>query len=526
MQRLTGADDPDTPIDAATAIVAMVQAAIEHGAKATDAVEVARQYVRDVAVQAAAEADATLAVRNSFAPYERKVFDLPQLQEEKESLQSRWSQLNVALAFIGSQNGEDIAFDKDAGVWRLWGYDGWYEVLDVLQEIGEYVRILTDGEGQQFVKDWGKASTLRGIESLARPYKTEAFDAKPDLVGLTRGPYDDQFPIVLDTNTGEVANQLYDDFISRRLPIRPAPFPSKQWKAFVDDCLSAYAPADRQLVHAFLQEWAGAALSGHARRSDGLAFLLGPPGTGKSTFAGALCAVFGEYGATVQGVHILKDRDSHLQWLANLRGKRLAWIDEVPRRGEWQTHHVNALVDGRPITANRMRQDDLTFVSQAHVIVTGNRLPAADVGEGIWSRLVVVSFENKPTKDHPDMLAELLKDSAGILAWALDGRRRTIRKKGVITIPPVLRRQAERVQKEADPVGLFMDECLVLDTFATVSSADLRAAFEAWWKDNGEGRQPSDRTVAKRLTALGIPPSTSINSGKERGRIGVRLVAQ
>ena len=198
----------------------------------------------------------------------------------------------------------------------------------------------------------------------------------------------------------------------------------------------------------------------------------------------------------------------------------------MPRRGEWQANHINALVDGRPITANSMRQNDVTFTSTSHVIVTGNQMPRADAVEGIWSRLVPIMFEHRPSEDRPDLMAELLEDGGGVLEWAMEGLRRTIRA-GAVQIPDVLRRESERVRTDADPVALFVQECIEQDAEASVTAAALRTSlYDAWWEHNGEGRPPSDRSVMKRLTALGLPPSTSIRAGTTRGRVGVRLKAE
>ena len=448
------------------------------------------------------------------------VLDLDRRAEDRAALDGRWSEHNVAVCWAGGPESDEVAWDPDALLWRQWTYYGWREHPDIVGEIAWYLHGLVPNN-PSLIKQWGSLGAARAVEQFGRGLKARQFDEHPNLVGLPRHPHD-ALIYALDTSTGEVQQQEQDDHITRTLAYFPAPRPSQAWLEFVDECLSAYAPPERALVAAYLRQWAGAALSGKARRSDGLLFLLGPTGTGKSKFTGVLHAVLGGYSTVVNPKNILKDGDDHLSWLAAQQGARLVWIDEVPRRGAWQTEHVNALVDGRPITANRMRRDPVTFTSEAHVMVTGNFAPHAEQEEGVWSRLAIVRFENHPTVDRTDLLEELLDDGDGVLAWIVEGLRDNARR--ALAIPDVLRQEAERVKAEANSVALFVQERIERDPEASVTSADLLADWREWFAHNGEGPPISERAFASRLTALGLPKTRSIRDGNARGRVGVRLL--
>ena len=176
--------------------------------------------------------------------------------------------------------------------------------------------------------------------------------------------------------------------------------PSAQWDSFVFDSLAAYDPEDRLAVKDYLQEWAGAALTGDC--VDGaMVFMHGRPGTGKSTFCETLAACFGDYSATVQGSRVAGEDHQHLQWLAGLNGKRLLYVDEVPERGKWRTDVLSTMIEGGTLEAHKMRQNSFNFQSTLQVIITGNFKPRANAVGGIWRRLRMIRIPERTRRGQP-----------------------------------------------------------------------------------------------------------------------------
>ena len=64
--------------------------------------------------------------------------------------------------------------------------------------------------------------------------------------------------------------------------------------------LTTTSPQTGHIVHDFLQEWAGSALTGDCS-DEAMLFLYGRHGSGKSTFAETLLEVFAGYGAMITG---------------------------------------------------------------------------------------------------------------------------------------------------------------------------------------------------------------------------------
>ena len=153
-------------------------------------------------------------------------------------------------------------------------------------------------------------------------------------------------------------------------------------------------------------------------------FLWGQSGTGKGVFAETLRHVMGEYGTVLAGDRIAGREQGHRQWVVGLQGRRLVLINELPERGRWHTADLNAIIEGGPIEGNSMRQNSVTFESQASVLIVGNHRPRASAASGIWRRLVQVEFRNKPASPDTRLLEKLKLEAPGILAWMIEGSAR------------------------------------------------------------------------------------------------------
>ena len=152
----------------------------------------------------------------------------------------------------------------------------------------------------------------------------------------------------------------------------------------------------------------------------------------------------------------------HLQWLAGLDGKRYVAIHELPERGAWQSDTLNQLVSGGVVEANKMRQDSFNFQSIAHIIATGNHRPRAAAGSGIWRRMAIIEFQNKPETPDKTLRAKFLANLPGIMAWALQGLDEWIAAGRELVEPDVLLRDRNAYQQDAAPVAQFVAECLTL----------------------------------------------------------------
>ncbi len=464
---------------------------------------------------------------------ERRKADYLKWQKDTD-LYGPLSEASLAEWFYRSNHGL-IAYDYDLDQWREWlGGGGWgsgywrnvREITEpVLHHISNALGVRFDAATATDAKRWLSRSTVNAVIELAKHKFARRceWDADANRIGLPNGYY-------LDTDTGDIECQSWQDYISRNLPDGidgggDDAGVSKRFDNFVFDCLEHYPPADRFAVKDFLQEWAGSALTGDCR--DELAvFLYGPRGTGKSVYTETIAACMGVYGATVSGNRVARDNNQHPQWLAGLQGKRLVYVHELPDSGRWQSEYLNTLIDGGTVEANRMRQDSINFRSVAHVIATGNHRPSAPSSDGIWRRLAVVQFRHVPDVPDTNLKADLLRNELpGVFVWLLEGLNRWIDNGRKLTIPEVLKQDTAGYEADSDPVRQFVDDCLIIAPGCVVGNADLYAAFTEWWEANQGGKVMTPNRLSRRLTDMGLPSSSPMERGTKRGRIGVGLLA-
>jgi putative DNA primase/helicase len=94
----------------------------------------------------------------------------------------------------------------------------------------------------------------------------------------------------------------------------------------------------------------------------------------------------------------------------------------------------------------------------------------------------------------------------GIAAWAVEGAAR-LQRQGQYTVPPSGAALLERWKREADTVGLFVDEKCerCTEAAAGAGSADLYRAYKNWATEQGY-RAGSAKTFAHRMETLKLHP--------------------
>ena len=442
---------------------------------------------------------------------------------EREALPSL-SEQSLTEAVMRTFQGM-YAYNRDAGTWRVWGdilpgLGPWADAKDMHRQISFEIRNLIDADSQTQAQRWLSRSTFGNVEFLLREWLSAEWDTNPHVLGLPGGGK-------LDTRDGSIEQQSAQDHISRSLGtgLPDTEGISKAWDNFVWDCLAHYDLADRYAVKDYLQQWAGAALTGDCRDEAAL-FLYGKPGTGKSTFLETLAHVFGDYAYTVQGKRLF-DHQGHTQWLAGCRDRRLVTIREMPNTREaWPSDLLNELISGGEVEANFMRQNSINFPSRAHVIFTGNHQPKADAASGLWRRLRLVQFQAQPETPNTALKTELRADLEGILEWCLVGLDAWENKGRTLDTPAVLLSDIETYRKEANPLERWFDECVIEVSTATTTAATMYESMVAWWGDNVSDKPPSRKSLGTFLTDHGYQSvSKWANGTNDKTYNGLGLLA-
>ena len=437
----------------------------------------------------------------------------------------------------------DLAFDRATGEWLEWDFHGWevtYCVeLHIKSHVERHIPKMKTPEKQQDINNrWLNLRTYRAVAEYAKNVLGDDFDSDSRFVGL---PY----RLKLVTETGEIWPSNPCDNIRKRLPnaVDWRSYPdledydgkdpwevSRLWTTTIDEMLGSYSPIDRIKIANFLKQWFGSALLGDTRNEIAI-FLHGPRGSGKSTIAETMAKVFGGYFAGIAGARLKANSNDHLQWVAKLDGALLATVGELPDRAQWPAHLLNQLISGEFVTANQMRQNDKTFESRIHLLVTGNHRPKADANDGIWRRLGLIKCNHLPDKVNKHLKDQLLAELPGIFNWALEGAATYLRNGRNLDIPAIVLADTDEYRAETDPMERWYTECLTsieVDTFTPTDA--LHANLTDWWQRNisgDTGRTPGKTRMGNFLTGRGYSSGTKwVLGSTQRVRFGVGLCQQ
>jgi putative DNA primase/helicase len=279
-------------------------------------------------------------------------------------------------------------------------------------------------------------------------------------------------------------------------------------------------------VRAFLQRWAGSALTGIAVQA--LLLFVGAGANSKSVIVGALQAAIGDGYATVAHKSLLvADRhEGHPTHLASLRGARLVVAPETQAGDRLNEELVKNLTGGDRLRARRMREDEWSFAPSWSAAMHTNHQPRIrGTDEGIWRRLHQIPFDVTIPPDERDeaLLETIVADElpgvlnwmvAGCLDWQTHNRR--------LTPPTAVTAATEDYRREQDHVGRFLDACcLIGDSQYRVYGKDLRDAYEAWCESEGE-RPWTGKALGVELRRRGCEP-VKIGGSSARGWKGLAI---
>lgn len=382
---------------------------------------------------------------------------------------SRWAEVNEAAVV------EEI---------RLWVKHQWEEVLE------EHKRDQSR-EVSERVEQWKRimaSARLKALASLARGALLQdaaAFDAHPDLLNCPNG--------VVDLRTGEL---LEPDPAYLMTKVTGASYVPGAVSQDFSAALGALPPE----VQGWYQIRMGQAVTGYMTSDDVMVVQQGGGKNGKSTLAAALTRALGSYHVLVSDRVILGNPDQHPTELMDLKGARLALMEETPEARQLNVQQLKKVVGTPQITARRIRQDPVTFAASHSLFVNTNFRPAvAETDYGTWRRLALLTFpytfRSRPEDlrgpldrlGDPHLRDRLLSRSEGpqaALAWMVAGAVQWYAH-GFPALPGAVVHDTEEWRREGDLILAFADQRLVFEPGAYVKLPDLFQAFGQWLVSTG-----------------------------------------
>jgi putative DNA primase/helicase len=428
------------------------------------------------------------------------------------------------------QHGEDVRFCWAWNAWLAWDDKRWARdpgdgvvarAKDTARRIYTEAAQETDADRRKAIGAWATRSESEpGIRRMLELAKSEPG------IPVTPGELDrDVFLLntpsgTLETRTLALRPHSREDLITR---ITAAPYSSGARHAVFEAYLDRVLPDEA--VRAFVQRAAGYCITG-STAEEVLFFGHGPMASGKSTMLKALRMVFGDYATTADFASFTERRaDGPKEDIARLAGARLVVSVEVKDGTRIAEGLVKWLTGGDNITARRLYEQSFEFIPQFKLMLAANHRPKArDDDDAFWRRIIEIPFtESIPESERDPAVKATLCDPAqagpAILAWAAEGAAAWFQ--GGLAIPEAVRHATQAYRQDMDPLAPFLAACCVLEVEASITAGELRAAYDAWVKEEGIRHPLGGQAWGERLRARGCTPAR--RQGGVREWRGIRL---
>lgn len=297
--------------------------------------------------------------------------------------------------------------------------------------------------------------------------------------------------------------------------VAPALVPTPAWDAYI-----ATVWPDPE-VRAWALRVLAIAATGYPDAA--LPVLYGSERTGKSATVALLMDLLGTYAHAADPRLLAGADNAHASVVYALKGRRLSFIDEGPRKGALATERLKQLTGGAALTGNAMRANPITFNPTHTLVMSTNDEPQiADAALRARMRIIPCEADREAVAaarlaitpavwadEAPGVLAMVMREAA---MW-LDDRRTA----GNAAAPMVVQTIADEIADAQDPYAQWLTERTTPDATGTSSRA-LYKAFAAWFEDDITRRRtaiPSETAWGRALTRLGFP-SRHTFTGKVR----------
>jgi putative DNA primase/helicase len=311
----------------------------------------------------------------------------------------------------------------------------------------------------------------------------DTWDSDETLMGVLNG--------VIDLRTGELLKGRPDLHITRRAPVAYTPgIRNVKWEQFLD-----FATGGDKELQEWIQKAAGYSLTG-LRTYDVMFLVYGPPGSGKNTLVEALVKCMGtqQYAWPLDS-SILAQGDgqahgSDLYHWAELRGRRMVWVDELPDNERMKENSVKKLTGSSEISARSPGEKPFTFQSRAKLWVTTNHRPIIN-DDAMWRRIRPIPLNKVPESPDPELKSYIFDPEGGlpaVLSWAVEGAIKLLgssARDGLGWCSAVAE-AADMYRKNEDRFGIFINEETKEMEGGTIPVKHLYAIYRAWSEERGE----------------------------------------
>jgi putative DNA primase/helicase len=267
-----------------------------------------------------------------------------------------------------------------------------------------------------------------------------------------------------------------------------------QWDSFVKSLFPDTT------IREFVQRFAGQALASFSGNNAErvMLWLIGPGGSGKSTFLNVLGKIFNGYffNGVPSGIFssTMASNERSLLYAA-INGKRLASIQEY-HGGKIDSTIVKSLISADPIAARKHYSDyNQTFMPT--LITATNTLPQWQHADAaVWDRMLIIRDVGSTLprdQRNPELPAILEAEAAGILNWVIAGAQDYLERG--LSIPVEIKSNTENIESTASIWAMFAATCLRGTAGNNLRASKIQQAYLAYAKYAGLKTAEDNSTV-------------------------------
>lgn len=429
-----------------------------------------------------------------------------------------------------------LRFGVDSGRWLVRAREVWVEREDMAAwAVSQVARLMplgetpvpkeltdrTEGHWQavrraRFMDSGGAGKVERKLKAIVRNadhlgLEVAQLDADPEILWAGGLPYD------LRASGDEPVCAPIDPATPHlhTAAVAPLRIDTPHWDRFV----AAVFP------DAELRAWAlrvlSVALAGYPDAV--LPVLYGPERTGKTSLVQLIIDALGTYAHAADPRLLAGADNAHASVVYALKGRRLSFIDEGPRRGHLASERLKQLTGGAALTGNAMRSNPVTFKPTHTLVMTTNDEPPvtdpalrarmrvipceADQGEVRAARRAITAAVW--ASESPGVLAALMAECA---AWLADQDSAS-----TAAAPALVRGAVDEMAAAQSPVREWVEMCTVPADPGT-PGRELYRCFLAWFEGQAMYRRanpPTETAFGRTLNEMGFT-ATKRGTGNDR----------
>jgi DNA polymerase I-like protein with 3'-5' exonuclease and polymerase domains/phage/plasmid-associated DNA primase len=424
-----------------------------------------------------------------------------------------------------------LRFAVDAGTWIERRRESWREREDMSDwAISTVARLMPLGDPDlpskkadytqqhwrhvrraKFMDSGGSGKVSKKLRAIVRgadhPLAVELadLDADPEVLWAGGHAWDLRASLERPVLAAETRGVSEDQPHLHTAACEPLVRPTPAWDRFV----AAVLPDPER--RAWAMRVLAIALAGYPDAA--LPVLYGPERTGKTALVQLIVRVLGTYGHAADPRLLAGADNAHASVVYALKGRRLSFIDEGPRRGNLATERLKQLTGGASLTGNAMRANPVTFLpTHTLVMTTNDEPPITDPALRARMRIILCDGDKAEVRAARQALTEAVwhDEAPGVLAklmtecahWIADPDTA-----GNDRAPVDLRAAVDEMIASQNPIGEWVEMCTVPSHPGT-SGAELYRRFATWYDGQAAYRRipmPGKTIFGRTLGELGYP---------------------